>query len=937
MRFRSWIVTTFVLAIAQGVLALLLILQHDAIYSDLLRQRVSVIAQTTADSFRPILDLNLPLSMLRDGDQIVGRGIDIDPNIIAVHAINPSGIIAHSTGPKPATVPNDVLTTMRLSEADIWGHESNAAIYSGFSIRREVDGPRVGAIIVEYPRSALEDASTGIVGVALRYALIILAGSSAFAFALIYLVLNNPRHRLAELRRNFETERFERSDQGAEEEPGRGALDIRLAELQRKLGRATEMFRAVKREIQFPTMAPEGAGLDVKYAEVNAATADSGRLKAVFLSRVLPITVSLVVISSLLLGGLVSREITKSIEPELAARTNLIGTVVSANVQRALDSGIELDQIVGADSFFGDMLDRLPEVAYIAIATGRIVIEAGERIDPYLAPPRERRDVRSHPIMHDGEEVAYVVIDIDPSLINKRFRDAFLDAAVILLVAVLLACEAMLLLTGRTLSGGLENLQRLSAMQATGDFSTHAAAKGRGSIQSMLQTLSDRSAELHDLFARAMSAASASDKPALQQIGQRFGLTGQRPRAIATSSFSDIRLALFLFAAADELPLAFLPIFTRASENLWPWLDTSVVIALPLAGYLFAIVMISPYARTLVERFGVRTIFVAASVPTLAAHIGLYAASTAQEIIFWRAVTGFGYALVTLAAQDYALSVTTRAQRDRMLGTFTLVLFGGVFSGVALGGVLADRLGQANVFLVSAGLIGIAAMLSTWLIAPDIGRHLPIETKRPAARKWAALKDRRMLALVVGIAIPCAVILQAFVSYLAAIILDAQGASSAEIGRVLMLFFLTVMAVSSFSGMLTERLRIPGPLLCVSAVAVSGLSLLPVAFAVTQATMALAMIGAGAGSALVRGTQVSIALDLAETDLSHIGHAAVLGALRAGERLGSIAGLVLVASVAGAAGYQTAIVVVAVWSLAGGLLYAAMRGRHFLTHKKTNI
>lgn len=931
MRFRSWIVTIFVVGIAQCTLSLLLILQHDAIYSELLRQRIAVIAQTTAEAFRPILDLNLPISMLRDGDKIVGRGIAIDSNIISVHAINPSGIVAHTTGSKPATVPDDVLTSLRLSTTDLWGHESRDAIYSGFSIRRGEGGPIEGAVVVEYPRTPLDEASRDIIYVTLSYAFLIFAGTSVVAFGLIYIVLDRPRQKLAELRDAFESGRAEVGEKNVEQPNATSALDVRLALLSQTLSEAAAMHRRVESAIATPTSALAELKSSRAVAEANGSGLGGGVLKSVFLARLLPITIVLVVVSSLLLGGLVMRAVTRSVEPELAARTNLIGTIVSDNVQRALNSGIGLDEILGAEKFFGEMLERLPEVAYIAIATGRIVIEAGERIDPYLAPPRERRDVRSHPIIYDGEEVAYVVIDIDPSLITKKFRDAFLDATVILLVAVLLACEAMLLLTGRTLTGRLEQLQKLSAMQAAGDFSRQAIARGDGAIQSILRTLSDRALGLHEAFARAFGAASEDDRAVLGRLGRRFGVSLDKPRPLETSSFSDIRLALFLFAAADELPLAFLPIYTRAADNLWPWLDVSVLIALPLAGYLFAIMVMSPYARVLVERFGVRGVFVAAAIPTLIAHVGLFAASTAQEIILWRTVTGFGYALLTLAAQDYVLSVTARSQRDRTLGIFTLVLFGGVFSGVALGGVLADRLGQANVFLVSATLIAVSALLSTWLIKPGIGRQISAGAQDLDVSRWAVLKDVRLLSLIFCVAIPGAVILQAFVSYLVAVSLDVQGATSAEIGRILMLYFLTVMAISPFSGVLTDRLRVPAPTLCAAAVAFAGFALLPVIAAPSEFTMMLAMVGAGCGSALLRGTQISIALSLSETGLSHLRATAILGALRTGERLGSIVGLVLIAGIAGVAGNSTAMLVVAVWSLAGGAFYAILQSRQRLT------
>lgn len=931
MRFRSWIVTTLVIGIALAVLSVLLVLQHNALYSELLRQRISVIAQTTAETFRPILDLGLPISMLRDGDKIVARGIEIDPEIVGVHAVNPAGIVVHSTGAKPATLSNDVLLSMRLSDRDFWGHETEDMIYSGFSIHHEKGGPLSGAVVVEYPHELLDTASQNIVRITLRSALLTLVGTSALAFALIYLVLERPRRRLAELLDVYGAGKTSTIAAPSLKSNENGLLDAEFSRLALSLHDAEKAYDEAQEAIassvegrQIPFTRPG------RHSE-ETSTEQAGRLKILILARVVPITIVLLIASVLILATLVMSAVTRSIEPELAARTDLIGTVVSENVQRALDSGIALDEIVGADRYFGDMLERLPEVAYIAIATGRIVIEAGERIDPYLAPPRERRGVRSHPILHDGEEVAYVVIDIDPRLIAQRFRNVLLDSAVILLVTVLLAWEVMLLLTGRTLTGGLARLQRLSAMQAAGDFSRRVAVSGQGSIQVLLTSVSNRAQALHGAFASAIEAAAPTRRPAIQKVGRQFGLSPGGPSLLESSSFSNIRLALFLFAAADELPLAFLPIYTRSADNLWPWLDQSVLISLPLAGYLLAIVTMSPYARVLVERFGVRGLFFAAAVPTLVAHIGLFAASTAQEIILWRTVTGFGYALVTLAAQDYVLSVATKADRDRMLGVFTLVLFAGVFSGVALGGVLADRLGPSNVFLVSAALIAASALLSRWLIAPEIGRRQTEKTAVPdKAAKWRVLTDARLAALIFGVAVPGAVLLQAFVSYLVALTLNAQGASAAEIGRILMLYFVSVMAVSPLAGRLGELLRLPGAALCILGAAISGLALLPVAAAPSQQAMVIAMIGTGTGGALVRGTQVSLALSMAEAKLSGPGPAVVLGALRTGERLGSIVGLVLMAWLSGAVGYAAATLAVAVWTLIGGAVFAISGGKKFL-------
>ncbi|MFP3457889.1 hypothetical protein R0J89_16735, partial [Psychrobacter sp. SIMBA_152] len=55
---------------------------------------------------------------------------------------------------------------------------------------------------------------------------------------------------------------------------------------------------------------------------------------------------------------------------------------------------------------------------------------------------------------------------------------------------------------------------------------------------------------------------------------------------------------------------------------------------------------------------------------------------------------------------------------------------------------------------------------------------------------------------------------------------------------------------------------------------------------------------------------------------SRLGSSVVLAALRTMERLGSIVGLIAIAALAGEAGYAVATATVALWSIAGGVLFA---------------
>mgnify|MGYP000100221006 CR=1 FL=1 len=930
MLFRSWLTFTIVIGVVQIVLGLLAILQHDAIFSELLRQRIAVIAQTTVASYKPIVDLGLPVSMIRNGDAIVRRGQAMDDEINAVHTFNPSGIIVHSTqDPRPQSMPDEVLRRMQLAERPTWSAETETEVFSGRNITGS-DGNTVASVVVAYPKDRLAAASGAVLENTVRAALLIWIAFSAVAYLLLRVILTTPRRAIARLDA-VAKEPIPKANTPISDGPGsasdtqrRDIFEEEIARLEHNLTDASRQYDAAMQAVS--TKGLQGTDADVPERSqpdaLQVANDPSRSLARALALRLAPPAAIVIAASAIVLGIVILRDVNRSIEPELAARANMIGVVVSENVQRAVAAGAPLDKLVGAENYFGDMLAQLPEVAYVAVATGRIVLEAGKRIDPYLAPPRQRKDVRSHPILHEGEEIAYVVIDIDPAFIAKRFRDVFLDMSVVVLVTILAAFEIMVLLTSRSLTAALDRLQRLAGMQAAGNFSKTAAPGSRGAIADLTQRLSEHARSLYAAIVDALSSASnAGTRGRIETVQTRLGLAGGPPVSLRVSYFTDIRLALFLFVAADELPLSFLPLYTRAAENLWPWLDTSVLISLPLAGYLVAIVVASPFSRALTDRFGVRLVFLGAALPTIAAQLGMFYAETAQEIIVWRTLTGIGYAFVTLACQDYVLDTAPPEHRDRTLGVFTLVLFGGIFAGASLGGVLADRLGQANVFLLSAALIAVSTMLSAWFIAPGVATSAGANGSFSLKAIVAPLRNARFSALVFGLAIPANVLLQAFISFLVALVLNSLGASTADIGRTLMLYFLGVIVTGPVGGRLVEA-GLPVVSVALVGSGLAGAALIAfVVWPISEVLTGVVLL-TGLGHGLVRGSQVSLAMSIAERELVRPGAVSVLGSLRTLERLGSVAGLVVIAGIAGAYGYTVAIGAVAAWSIVGALVFA---------------
>jgi hypothetical protein len=82
----------------------------------------------------------------------------------------------------------------------------------------------------------------------------------------------------------------------------------------------------------------------------------------------------------------------RAVGPELSNRTRLIGVIVRAEVQRAAEAGIPLNQIAGLDRYLSETLEKFKEVERISVSTssGQSVAVV-ERLDGAPILPRVDR------------------------------------------------------------------------------------------------------------------------------------------------------------------------------------------------------------------------------------------------------------------------------------------------------------------------------------------------------------------------------------------------------------------------------------------------------------------------------------------------------------------------------------------------------------------
>ncbi len=384
----------------------------------------------------------------------------------------------------------------------------------------------------------------------------------------------------------------------------------------------------------------------------------------------------------------------------------------------------------------------------------------------------------------------------------------------------------------------------------------------------------------------------------------------------------DIRLALFLFVIAEELSKPFLPLYIQAAMTGDGWVSKEIVISLPFLAYLIALAALSPVTSFMTERYSRRQIFLAALAPVAISHVGLSLSDSVTEIVFWRGVAGAGYAVATIACQDYALGAIKGRHRSRAIAGFVAVIIGGTFCGTAIGGVLADRIGQSNVFLVGAGLVCVAGLIALPMLSSErFASPRPAETSTSNRGVLSAFADPRFVALLFGIAIPVNVLVAAFLWYLVPLMLAEVGSSPADIGRALMLYYLVILLIAPRVAPLIGR-PLSANTMVIAGGLVSGLALVIVTHWHGFWPIAAAVAIAGIGHALIRAPQVEIALQIDETMTRDTGVMATLSALRTFERAGSIIGLLLTAAVATQLGYARTAAFTGYCVIAGAGAYA---------------
>ncbi|MFJ3463682.1 MFS transporter [Achromobacter spanius] len=365
------------------------------------------------------------------------------------------------------------------------------------------------------------------------------------------------------------------------------------------------------------------------------------------------------------------------------------------------------------------------------------------------------------------------------------------------------------------------------------------------------------------------------------------------------------RPVMFGFLFAWALPLGFLPLYARSLPTGGLDLPANLLLALPISVEMGCGLLTSLLAGRLTDRKGWQ-------VPVLAglgvSCAGMLACAVATNLLMFsaaRGLVGLGYGLTWMGLQGFIVTRSPAGFRGRNMTGVIAGLFAGHLSGAAVGAMLMEQVGFRAVFGVGAAMLALPLAGVLVLMRPymETGRAKAAEA---AARVQASLSDTLRLLrtrdfglLLLGSVIPFSIAQVGLLSFALPLYLEAEGVAASSIGRVLMIYGLCVIYVGPLMGRVVDRSRIKKSWIVlgglVGSVGMLGLYFNSGLLAAAAAVLLLALASCFAGAS-------QSPYMLALPDVQRYGAAGATSVMRAADKLGQMAGPLVVGAMFGAAG-----------------------------------
>ncbi|MCF8111979.1 MAG: MFS transporter [Desulfobacteraceae bacterium] len=415
-----------------------------------------------------------------------------------------------------------------------------------------------------------------------------------------------------------------------------------------------------------------------------------------------------------------------------------------------------------------------------------------------------------------------------------------------------------------------------------------------------------------------IGGAGALSDPSVS-LERQQEVSGRTPHSL-------IRPLVFLFIMADGFSLSFFPMFVDSMYEPFLGLSREMIAGLPISAFMLVLAISMPLAGDLTDSRGWHKPLILGLVINAAGHVLTAMAQDITQLIAFRALTAIGFGIVFISCQRFIIDNTSARTRAMGMSRFLAAFFSGDICGTVTGAMLAERIGYAPVFYVSAFFSGLA-LVFLLIVFRGSFRPAPTESSGNTGMPFSGyqlvkvFKDLEFSSLVWLQAIPAKLALVGFLFFFVPLYLNNINSLQSNIGRVIMCYSICIIfigpVVSYFFPQqhLRKYLVAAGGLLTAAAMLcftfTSGL--LPLLFIV---------IMLGVGQSMSVPSQAAI---ISETNVvKQMGSGTGMGIYRFWERAGNVIGPLFMGFLIARTGYENSVVALGFIILVCSLAYLVM-------------
>lgn len=650
------------------------------------------------------------------------------------------------------------------------------------------------------------------------------------------------------------------------------------------------------------------------------------------------VAVAALIAANALLAWVALGAVETRLEPVIKDKANVLARSIANDLYKAVSLDIPISNLRGVDAYLEDLLTDHPEVAYLAVTDPErnvlFLAESEDSQDDEFRPlAANASDAQAgafmsfdtdynvtHPMIHDGKQVGYAMIGIDRRYVRNTMGGIFTDIGISLCVAVLIVLELTLLVLSLTVARSIGLMRRLMHAVSEGDFSASIATRGRDDLGRVIDAMNGINAEINRRF-RALAFGGSAALETLRE-GRVFAEHGSY-RSVQVLRAGDVQYPLFFFIFGVELSRPFFPLFVRDLYDPSIGIDASIAIALPMSVWVVAMLFTTPFAPGLIRRFGTRNTLLFGMAPTSVGLIATAFAAGFIELILLRCLTAAGFGLVTAAILVRLAMTAPERRRALNIGVFVTATGGGSICATAIGGILAERLGYENTFLVGAALVFVAMSIAFGFLSPDEGVGASAGTSASRRRRLGIYGSPKFMTFMALSALPSRIVLTGFLFFLVPLYLDSLGFGGAAIGRTMMVYFLVLLVMNQAAAVIADRFQNHGILILIGGVS-AGVGCMLFVATTDSLLLACGVALIGLGQSFVMTPQVAVLPSYFRAETEAYGTGTVTAAFRVVERAGSIVGPLLAGAIVAFAGLAHAGTLVGYGILATTALMAVL-------------